>query len=347
MYVAHFSNWAPNKSGMYESTKDQIKYERKQGLKSEIVNGHRENPPSDQVDGWLKPISWNEATKADIWVMHNLIPNKIEHLFKKKITVAILHGPSFHMVMKEWTSKRTNQAFNLHINVLWKYDATIAFDPDQYYIMKMYDEHDRLHFIANSIDLERYENVNLKWEYKNHPAIISCDVTRLEKLPAQIIWAMPEIVERIPTARLNVFGLTLEPITMWRNVYCRAKKRKLEAMSENIQLENNDLRPFMAGADIGFNNNINAIASRVTMEMMAMGVPVISFGGEYTKYVAKIWDFKSIAEQVAKCWKDLRKKGNTVKKDTRDYAHRHFNREKQVKKYVKLYEELMVKRHGS
>lgn len=346
MFVAHFANWAPSKSGMYESTKDQIKYERKQGLRSEFVNGYRENPTENDVDGWLKPVSWDEATKADVWIMHSLIPNKIKEFFNKKVTVAILHGPAFHMLMKEWTTKRKEQSFNLHVSILWQYDATIAFDPDQYYIMKMYDEHDKLHFIRNSIDLERYQDINLKWEYKWHPAIISCDVNRLEKLPAQILWSMPEVVERIPTARLNLYGLSLEPIGTWRNIFCRAKNRKLEALCENIQLESSTVKPFMAGADIGFNNNISGIASRVTMEMMAMGIPVVSFGGEYTKYIARIWDFKSIAEQVERCWKDLQKKGSTVRKETREYAVRHFSREKQVKKYVKLYEELMVKKHA-
>ena len=346
MKIAHFANWAPSQSGMYESTKDQIKYERKEGLTSDFIDVHHETSSSDRIDDWLKPASWDEAVKADIWVLHSLIPEKIKYLFDKKVTVAILHGPAFHMLMKEWTTNRKTQSFNLHISILWQYDATIAFDPDQYYIMKLYDEHDRLHFIRNSVDLERYAEPNVKWEYKNHPAIISADINRLEKLPAQILWSMPEIVKKIPSARLNLFGLSLEPIGTWRNILCRAKKRALEAMCENIQLESTTVAPFMAGADIGFNNNISGIASRVTMEMMAMGLPVISFGGEYTKYVARIWDFQSIATQVQKCWKDLQKNEKKLKKQIKAYAKEHFNRETQVKKYVELYKQLMEKKYG-
>ena len=99
----------------------------------------------------------------------------------------------------------------------------------------------------------------------------------------------------------------------------------------------------MAGGDIGFNNNISGIASRVTMEMMALGVPVVSYNGEYTKYHAKPFDLHSIAKEVHKCWKALNKKGSTLKEDTIKYAHDNFDRGKEVKKYIQLYKEILGK----
>jgi glycosyltransferase involved in cell wall biosynthesis len=336
---------------MYESIKDQIKYERREGLKSEIVNGFQENPPEDQKDEFLSPIPWSEAEKANVWVMHSLIPEKLKHLFSKKVMIAVLHGPTEHMLLKEWTTQRTEMAFNLHISILWQYDATVVLNKHEYDIMKLYDEHDKLHYIPNSIDLERYIESPLKWQYEHHPAIISCDVNRLEKLPAHILWAMPKIIEKVPTARLNLFSLDLDYMTTWRNIFCRAKKRRLDSVSENIQLAVSDLRPFMAGADIGFNNNMSGILSRTSMELMAMGVPVVSYGGNqagvpYTKYVAKIWDLDSIAEQIAKCWHDLSKKGSRLRKDTMDFARRHFSRAKHVKKYIELYQNLEKIKYG-
>lgn len=349
MHVVHFANYAPRRSGMYESTKDQIKYERKAGLKSDFIDPHdhwKDGKRAGKVltdDGWLSPVPHDVAKEADIWVMHSFVPSSVKDLFSKKKTVAVLHGPNEHMLLKEWTTGRKEEAFNLHINVLWQYDATVAINQHEYDIMVLYNEKDRLHYIPNSIDLERYKDDGLAWEYQHRPAILSCDVTRLEKLPAHIIWSMPKIMKEIPDARLNVYGLTLEPIGTWRNIFCRSKGRKLESACENIQLQNNDLRPFMRGGDIGFNNNISGIASRVTMEMMAWGMPVVSYGGDYTKYHAKIFDMDSIAEQVIKCWKDLSVKDSTLKQDTLDYAKKNFDREKEVKKYVKLYKELLGK----
>ena len=346
MRVVHFANWAPRKSGMYESVKEQVKYERREGLKSDFIDAYKEKPREDQIDDFLSPVPWSEAEKADIWVLHSLIPEKIKHLFDKKITVAVLHGPSEHMLLKEWTSKRREMSFNLHISILWRYNATVVLNQHEYDIMKLYDEYNRLHYIPNSIDLENYSPDGYKWKYHNHPAIVSFDVNRLEKLPAHIIWAMPRIIKKIPTARLNLFSLDLEPIATFRNIFCRAKGRSLEAMSENIQLAITDLRPFMRGADIGFNNNMSGIASRVTMEMMAMGIPVIGYDGDYTKYKPRIWNLNSIAEQLIKCWQDLSRKGSTLRKETIEYAKKHFDRGKEIKKYVKLYEELREKKHA-
>lgn len=347
MQIVHWTNWSPRQSGMYESVKDQIKYERKAGLQSDLALPDEKYKEGRAVtdDGWLSPISWEQAKKADIFVLHSWIPGEMRNLKDKKF-IAILHGPNEHMLWKEWVSERKEQAFNLHINILWKYDATVVLNKHEFNILELYDEYNRLHYIPNSIDLERYQGEEMTWKYVNHPAILSCDVLRLEKLPAHIIWAMPRIVKRIPGARLNLFSLTLEPIATYRGIFCRSKERNLEHLCENIQLENNNLRPFMKGADIGFNNNVSGIASRVTMEMMAMGVPVISYGGDYTSYHARIWDLDSIAEQVEKCWKAITKDGSVVKKNTLQYAMDNFDREKEVKKYVELYAKVLGKKDG-
>ena len=345
MKIVHFANWSPRQSGMYESVKEQIKYERREELSSEFVDVHHENP-ENRRDEWLSPVPWDSAKDADVWVMHSTIPEPLKPLFKDKVTVAILHGPTEHMVLQEWASKGKDTTFNLHTTLLWSYDATVTINQHEYDIMKMYDEYGRLHYIPNSIDLETCPVEGFKWEYIHHPAIISCDVVRIEKLPNHIIWSMPRIQEKIEDAKLNVFSIPLEPISTFRNLFCRSKSRKLESLCESIQLENNNLKPFMRGADIGFNNNLSGILSRVSMEMMAMGVPIVSYGGNqagipYTDYVAKIYDLDSIAEQVARCWEDLSKPGSTLRQDTIDFARKYFDRGKEVKKYVELYKTLL------
>ena len=348
MKIVHFTSWAPRESGMYESTKDQVKYERREGLDSIFCDDKREVPLESQIDdGWFKPEPWEAANDADILVMHRSIPAKVRTAAPNTKRVAILHGPTEHMLWKEWTSGRTDPGFDLHIQILWGYDATVAINQHEFDIMEQYDEKNRLHFIPNSIDLERYTGedapTDYAWTYQHRPAICSFDVNRVEKLPAHIIWSMPRIVEKIPDARLNVFGLSLEPIATFRNIFCKSKGRKLENLCENIQLKNNDLRIFMYGADMVFNNNLSGILSRVGMECQAMGVPVIAYNGDYTKYKARIWDLDSIAEQIELCWQDLTAEGSTTRQKQKEYAQANYDRAKEVKKYVKLYTDLLNK----
>lgn len=342
MFIVHFSHFGMRVSGLYESVKDQVKYERREGHRSELLDPNNLEPPKDKRDEWLVPIHWEEAKKADVWVLHSSWVSKLKKWQKNKVTVGVMHGPTEHLLLKKWLRGQTS--LDVHINMLWEEDATVALNQHEYDIMKYYDEKvGRLHYIPNSIDLERFDNVH-PWSYNNHPAVLTCDTPRIEKLPFHIFWAMPLVKKRIPTARLNAYALLLEPIQTWRNMLCRSHNRELEKCCESIQLANQDLRPFQAGADIGFNNNYSGIASRVTMEMMACGVPVVSYGGDYTKYHAKIFDIPSIAGQIMRCWNDLTAKDSTLKADTIKYARDNFDRGKEVKKYIKLYEQLLAKK---
>jgi glycosyltransferase involved in cell wall biosynthesis len=341
MHVVHWSNWGKRVSGMYESCKDQVKYERREGIQSDLAIHYVENPTEEHTDdGWLTPISWEDAKKADIWVLHSAFPEGLDEFAKTKKTIGVLHGPTEHLTFKEWC-KIKGGSLNTHINLLWNMDATVCINTHEYDIMRLYDEKkDRCCYIPNSIDLERLTDIT-PWKYDNHPAIISCDTPRVEKLNYHIIWSMPYIIEKIPEARLNVFSLLLEPIQIWRNLFCRSHERKLEKYCENIQLANRNLFPFQAGADIGFNNNISGICSRVSMEMMALGVPVVSYNGEYTKYHAKPFDLHSIAEQIERCWNDLQAEGSTLREDTITYAKENFDRGKHVKQYIELYKKVL------
>jgi glycosyltransferase involved in cell wall biosynthesis len=312
MLVTHFAVFAPSKSGMYESTKDQIKYERREGLDSRFIDSVRPKGEG-QKDGWLVADNWRVALDADVWVVHSGFPLPLIEYIQipenraKHIIVSIMHGPVENMLLKEWMclAKGIDEegAFTMtHINAIWNHDACVVFDKHQHDISLLFDENEKLVFIPNSIDLENVEK-DFKWEYDNRPAIISCDVPRIEKLPVHIIFSMPGVVKRIPTARLNMYGLPLHDIEFFRNIFHRSKGWHLvNGCCENIQMKSNYLAPFIAGADIGFNSNYSGIASRVHMEMMAMGVPVVSYNGDYTKYHAKIFDINSIAEQIDMCW---------------------------------------------
>jgi glycosyltransferase involved in cell wall biosynthesis len=346
MHIIHFTPWAPKRSGMFESVKDQIKYERRAGLKSDLVDPLKEDGGKEYNlldDGWFSPIPWDDAKAADVWVMHYKIPDKLKDLFDQKVTIAVLHGPSEHCLMKEWTSEMQNRSFNSHIECLWKYDATVVINQHEFDIMELYDEKRRLHYIPNSIDLERVPQEGVTWEYQHRPAIASFDVSRLEKLPVHLLWASPRIVKKIPSGRVNIFGLPIPQFSFYRDLICKKWKREFESdlFVELFILEHMNLFPFMRGADIVFNNNFSGIASRVSMEAMAMGTPVVSYGGEYTKYHAKIFDLDSIAEQIERCWKEMSKKGNTVRKDTLTYAKQNFDRAKYIPQYVELYEKTL------
>ena len=361
MKVAHFAVFAPSMSGMYESTKDQIKYERREGIDSIFVDGV--NPKAHEMgwvdDGWLSPVDWREALNADVWVTHSNFPPPLKEYItaeprnrEKFKIVAIHHGPAEHMILKEYIYLQKNIDVNedpaftiVHINAIWNWDACVVLNKHEFDVSVLFDENDKLIHIQNSIDLERYNLDVYPWEFRNRPAIISCDVPRVEKMPVHIMLAMREIRKRVPSAKLNIYALPLDNIKFFRNLVCRVKDRMMDrgdyGYCENIVTKTNSVSPFIRGADIGFNSNYSGICSRVHMEMQAMGVPVISYRGDYTPYHARIFDLESIAEQVERCWNDLNDSSKTVREDNIAYARENYDRGKQVKIYVQLYQYLL------
>ena len=349
MKVVHFTQMAPNMSGMYESTRDQIKYERQAGLDSDIIDPYLESNVGVK-DGFLEAKSWEIAKEAEVWVIHAAFPPPLQEYMrdaknrKKHVIVANMHGPVENMLFKEHSQaifgKYEERSFTkVHIGMIWDYDACVVINQHEYDVSKLYDEHNRLHYIPNSLDLERIDREAGDWPYKKRPAIVVADVPRLEKNPAHMIWAMPKVQEKLPDARLSLLSIPFENVEFWRNMFHRSKNLcLLRGVIDNLQIKQGPLIPYLRGADIFYNCNFSGIMSRVGMEAMAMGLPVVSTSGDYTKYHAKIFDLQDIADKIVQCWEDLQ--SSDLKQKTIEYAYENFDRSKYVPKYIELYEKL-------
>ena len=346
--IAHFCQMAPQgsphgTSGMYLCVKDQIKYERRLGFESILIDPNIEFPEEINSDGWLKTAPWAQAKKQKIWVLHRSYPGQLNNIRNNHGCIAILHGPAMQMMTVELKSHGNTGNFNTDINLVWNYDRAVALCPNDFEIMRLYDEGGKLMYIQDAIDTEEFSVKGFKWEYTGKPAIIMSDTVRDTKFPAHMYWAMPEIDKRIPGARLQVFGFSRYDSLTYRNLMMRSKNQMISKLTETIVYSGlSDLRPFLRGADIGFINEINGRAGRTVPEKMASGIPVVSYDGDYTKYHAKAWNTESIADAIEKCWKDTEKNPKKMRNDSRKYALNNFSMEKKVEEeYVPLYREVI------
>ena len=128
MKVAHFAIMSPAgspiKSGMYESTKDQIKYERKEGLNSIFIDAIMPDN-TGLVDDWLKAEDYHDGFNADVWVVHSNLPSNYKerlkaHRHEHKV-VSIMHGPVENMVLKEWSFLIKDIRIGFHGNAYKRY----------------------------------------------------------------------------------------------------------------------------------------------------------------------------------------------------------------------------------
>lgn len=340
MKVCHFGLWAPHRSGLHQATAEQIIHERKKGLDSYLIHSEIENPDPNRFsdpENNIIAYGWDFAKDADVWVMHRTIPTKLMEMLPKKKNVGILHGTSEIMVLHEIESGGKNDKFNMHIDFLNTFQKVVTITKSDTKIMKLYDKQNKVVYINDAIDTDIYSPIGHGWKYKYRPAIISTTNIRINKNPAPLIWAMPKIIEEIPKARLNMFGLNLSEINTWRNIIL--KSPQISVSLENIHNQFFDLTPFMRGADISFNSNYSGIFSRDSMESMACGCSVVAYSPEHTDY-ACYRQTESIVQTVKRAWDDLKLKPEKQIEKNRQYALDHFSWNKIINQYIDLYNSL-------
>lgn len=345
MKILHFSNWAPRRSGLFEAVKDQIKFERKLGIDSQMALFETENPDKNLLDdNWLSPISWNECENADIYVIHRGLPQKFDTPENKKKVITVIHGTVEYLMLEEIISDANKTPFNTHINLIKDCAASVAVNPHDYDIYKLYDANDKLSMIHDAIDTERFTIDGYSHEFLNHPQILFCDSLRVNKHPAHAIWCMDEVVKNIPNAKLTVIGLELLNILTWRNLILRSPNRNMARNLEMIQFMHTDIRPYFKGADILINGNMSGIPSRVELEAMACGCQVISFSDSFTKWCAKPFDIKDMAKQITNCWEYIQKDKAKARLEARQWVLDNASMEKKVtEEYIPLYNKILKK----
>jgi glycosyltransferase involved in cell wall biosynthesis len=337
--VAHWSLWAPGRSGLFHAVIDQVKYERRVGLDARFIHCDIRDPdPTRFTEEGITALGWASAMDCDIWVLHRSIPNELMSTLPKKKSIAVLHGTSEIMVLHEIESGGRDDKFNMHVDFLNQFNRIVTITESDTQIMKLYENgRNKVVYIGDAIDLEKYTIEGHAWEFKYRPAIISTTNVRVNKNPAPLFWAMPEIIKVIPRARLNIFGLTLADIMTWRNLIL--KSNAISIAVENIHNQFYDLRPFLRGADISFNSNYSGIFSRDSMEAMACGCSVVAYSNEHTPYACHR-QTPSIVSAIKRAWDDLIADPEQQILKNRQYAEEHFDMKKAVDKYIEVYNSL-------
>lgn len=336
--IVHWSNWAPRRSGLYECVKDAIKYERKYGFNSQMAITETENPKDLIDDGWLTPISWAEAKDADLFLLHRGLPKTMEGL--KQPIIFVIHGTYDFLLLEEVFTKAESTQFNSHINLLKHCDFSVAVNEHDRQVYSQYIAKDKLILINDNIDVERFTIEGYKYPMVHSPSILFADSIRPNKHPASAIWCMNEVVKKIPTARLNIIGLSLDSILTWRNIILRSPNQEVASHIETIQLLTNDSTPFMRSADILINGNMSGIFSRVQIESLSCGVQIVGYGSN-TKWQCS-HDVNDMATKVIDCWNNIKDRRQEARQEARNYVLQNHSTEKAiVEQYLPLYRRIL------
>lgn len=331
--IAHWVQFAPGHSGMYETVKELVKYEKRiPGVLAGIVEPM--DKPKCRNGGQIDPIdtdiitqSWNWAfQQANIHMVHFMQHPYIRRL---KPRIFVMHGSIEACLYSELDPpKHKFSSLSTAIAMLNSCDASIAIHKRQYNMFKAFDYGNKLSYIRRGIDLERWCPDGAKMNLNGEPAITYGEIWRHMKDPLVAMYGVYEFCKRHDKAKFHPFGCTYY-VDTWNRML--QSSRFYEILGQH-GIAGHQAFPehWYRGADINISPVMNGEDSRAAVESLACGTPVIGWDtNQYNDFVptrkAKAFDWFDLADQIADLWSELQSDREGVRTKCVEYARENFD----------------------
>lgn len=323
--VAHWCNFAPGRSGMYETVKELIMEEMHiPGVLPGLINPDDEH--GGKTDGYL-------TTNSHGWAWENATVH-CSHYFMtgyaclQRPRVFFMHGTPEAC----YEAESTGGAFTACLQGLQNYEAAICLSRRHYALWKEFDQRGTLNVVDKGIDLQRYTPKGAYIDLDGEPKIGVGEVMRGGgvKGPIMPYWAASIYHRQNPKMRLHHWGVDAEMKLIEAAVHKSGWDRflgKHGVRGTQLYPENwyRGCYPGMMLSSVIFGE-----PSRVQFEAQACGTPVIAwgsnpFGDSFANAFAKPFDPKDMAECIARLYDQIRADPAKIRKETRMIAEQHFD----------------------
>lgn len=337
MKVCHCCQVAPNRCGLYGTTRDLIKSEILAGIDAglldagvstgeTVVNGTIEGYPLI-ADEKLIPKDMEWAKDADCYFRHSFIPTRFQNLGKP--LVMAMHGrPESSFRLESAGQIPVISTFTKKAQQDKRYKAFITFWPEYMLHWSTIIPKEKLFYVPAPVDLDYYKPFGEPLQFgkdSGKPNILVCDIWRDDVIPFNVIFAALRFQQiYCKTAKIHILALqgrelnTIMPMLVGMK-NCGA----LGTISGQMKAINK----YYAAADIVVTPH--TIATRTVREPLSCGVPVVAgLGNRYTPYTANPMDSDGFAKAINDCWEDMKSDENAVRKGARQIAEKYFNPER-------------------
>lgn len=351
--IVHMTNWAPNKSGMYESVEEMMYEERRLGYDARIVDVVPNNPLRMREeknhrtlrDGLVKGFENEEwSSEADILCWHRYLP---EIYFKdpRKNLVLFLHGQPDFVFFQEEDDK--DKAFSLIKGAYNSLPQCSAF-------IGMWRDHDlgywghllpgKLVSTCNPwMNLDRVRMHSDSNFNPNHIRLANFDTWRSTKTPFYVVNAVKTLIRQYEAGEipykitLDLFGQEPKGIKNVWIVLCQEYINKyifFRGYAHNQEIFDNFDAILTTGSE----------ETRVVRESLAAGMPLIvgETHCDYTDYKAPFRAPHKYAEEILRMCGDLRddKKRKAIMEKNRKYAVDNFDIRKNIRPVIETFERI-------
>jgi len=334
MKIVHWVHFDPKQwSGMYQRAIEIRDAEIRLGVTSGFVDPGIMFRKGYKLEGIeVFPLEW--AKDADVHVIESHTPAQFGEL---KHTVFLAHGgPKYCM---DGLFKGEDESFIPSVQMMQMCDMTIVQNIEY---KKFWEEFapGKIYHVRGGVDLKRWSPNGESAElFATRPAIVYMDMWRRMKLPTTLIFAMKRVVEKVPSARLNLLNIPNNQVVFWTRFLCKLNADWYVEQFRPGRITKPDM--VYRSADILVDPCEGGSNSGVGAEALACGCPVVFLkGNPDTHGSAKCQDDP---DDMAAAILDILKMNKTdAKVEARQLAETYYDVDRMVNEMLDLYEEVLV-----
>ena len=338
--IAHWCNWAPRISGMYETTRELIAAENKiegvlagfvetpgMGASQQQVKRAAEGGRVDGLHLECRSQGWGWAMKyADIHIIHSTLVSNFGRLKPKAFFIS---GTPESCLNNELEPGDKAESFSSAGGYIAKCEASFVTSERARRFWSQFDYGgDKVHQVNKGIDLEWWKRTSTKQTLNGEPSVLFGEIWRGMKHPFHLLYAVDQIYRENPDIRLNVWG-------------CNQKRgfwlKMINTLRFNDFLGRQGLRGiidypehYYTRGDVLVSPGLYGDVSRVQQEAMACGCPVICWDTDQFKEThpykyAKAFDMDDLAQKIMETYEEVLDDREGIAKQCRKLAERYFD----------------------
>lgn len=341
MKVAHLAEFAPNRSGLYGTTRDMVMAERLVGIDAVFVDSSIVKnkvicrPNLKDGDLPIKDVEW--AMKADILVHHSTVHTELQKLGIP--IVLVMHGrPESAFVMEH---RRLATIFGLPMahEKNSDYKAFVSLWKQYMFHHELQIPKEKLFYVPALVDLAKHSPMGKHHEFPGEPSLLIADMWRQDVTPFNVIMAAARYQQKYcPEAKINIIGAlpsksTIKTLSkMLRNAGALGQVHPLIV----------DTAKCYRGADMVITPH--NIATRIVRETLACGTSLVAgTGNPYTKFTAESRDVDLFAAEIDRCWQYIKSQGvDVVRVENRKVAEDNFHPKLAGEAMKKIFEKVLA-----